>query len=78
MSGWQGTGPGAVVWPGYSVVWVRDGGDEGLSCVDATTGQVLQRWDAVQGPVATIGGGGLALAIDPPGTRLLPLTACPG
>jgi hypothetical protein len=49
-------GPGAIVWPGASVLWVRDGGDEGLSCIDPHTGDVLERWDTVQGPVASVAG----------------------
>jgi|GEM_PF-2175279 len=49
-------GPGAVVWPGASVVWVRSGGSEGLSCVDPQTGALLEHWDAVQGPVASVRG----------------------
>jgi len=47
-------GPGASVWPGASVLWVRSGGSEALSCVDPKTGAVLQHWDAVQGPVASV------------------------
>ncbi len=32
------TGPGALVWPGERVVWVRNGGDVGLTCIDAVIG----------------------------------------
>jgi hypothetical protein len=49
-------GPGAIVWPGASVLWVRSGGSEGLTCVDPQTGAVLEKWDAVQGPVASVRG----------------------
>ena len=49
-------GPGAIVWPGESVVWVRAGGSEALSCVDPKTGAVLEQWDEVQGPVASVAG----------------------
>jgi hypothetical protein len=49
-------GPGATVWPGQSVLWVRSGASEGLSCVDPQTGNLLERWDAVQGPVASVAG----------------------
>ena len=49
-------GPGAIVWPGESVVWVRAGGSEALSCVDPKTGAVLEQWDEVQGPVASVHG----------------------
>jgi hypothetical protein len=49
-------GPGAIVWPGESVVWVRAGGSEALSCFDPKTGAVLEQWDTVQGPVASVVG----------------------
>jgi hypothetical protein len=49
-------GPGAIAWPGASVVWVRSGGSEGLSCLDPQTGALLEHWDAVQGPVASVRG----------------------
>jgi hypothetical protein len=44
------------VWPGASVVWVRSGGSEGLTCIDPQTGSVLEQWPAVQGPVASVRG----------------------
>jgi hypothetical protein len=53
-------GPGAILWSGASVVWVRDGGDEGLSCIDPGSGAVLQQWREVQGPVASVPGVALA------------------
>ena len=49
-------GPGAIVWPGASVVWVRSGGSEGLTCIDPQSGAVLEQWDAVQGPVFSVRG----------------------
>jgi hypothetical protein len=49
-------GPGAIVWPGASVLWVRSGGSEALSCLDPQTGALLEHWDAVQGPVASVRG----------------------
>ena len=49
-------GPGAIVWSGASVLWVRSGGSEGLSCVDPQTGALLEQWDAVQGPVLSVRG----------------------
>jgi hypothetical protein len=49
-------GPGAIVWPGASVLWVRSGGSEALACVDPQTGALLEHWDAVQGPVASVRG----------------------
>jgi hypothetical protein len=49
-------GPGAIVWPGASVVWVRSGGSEGLACIDPQSGALLEQWPAVQGPVASVRG----------------------
>jgi hypothetical protein len=49
-------GPGAILWSGGKVLWVRNGGDEGLSCVNPMTGAILEHWDAVQGPVSSITG----------------------
>jgi hypothetical protein len=49
-------GPGAIVWPGQSVLWVRSGGSEGLACLDPQTGALLENWVAVQGPVASVAG----------------------
>jgi hypothetical protein len=54
-------GPGAILWPGAAVLWVRDGGDEGLSCVDPNDGSVLQQWNAVQGPIASVEGHAVAI-----------------
>jgi hypothetical protein len=56
----QQLGPGAVVWPGTGVIWVRDGGDEGLSCLDPVDGRILQQWREVQGPVASVTGNAMA------------------
>lgn len=49
-------GPGAIVWPGASVLWVRSGGSEALACVDPQSGALLEQWDVVQGPVASVRG----------------------
>lgn len=57
-------GAGAILWPGRTVLWVRDGGDAGLSCVDPVDGSVLQQWDSVQGPVASVPGYALAVGDD--------------
>jgi hypothetical protein len=56
----QEVGPGAAVWPGSAVVWVRNGGDEGLTCMNPADGAALQRWREVQGPVASTTGAALA------------------
>jgi hypothetical protein len=70
-------GPGAIVWPGASVVWVRSGGSEGLTCVDPQSGAVLEQWDAVQGPVASVRGH--AYAVNDGSLEQLSLTgACTG
>jgi hypothetical protein len=55
-------GPGAIVWPGASVLWVRSGGSEGLACVDPQSGAVLEHWDAVQGPVLSMRGHAYAVS----------------
>jgi DNA-binding beta-propeller fold protein YncE len=73
----QEVGPGAVLWPGSSVVWVRNGGDVGLSCIDPTDGRVLQQWLAVQGPAASIHGAAIA-ANDGQAIRLVLDGGCAG
>ncbi|HEY3924994.1 MAG TPA: hypothetical protein VGL75_10580 [Acidothermaceae bacterium] len=55
-------GPGAIVWPGASVVWVRSGGSEGLACIDPQSGALLEQWPAVQGPVASVRGQAFAVS----------------
>jgi hypothetical protein len=63
VSGADGSlGPGAIVWPGQSVVWVRSGGSEGLACIDPQTGALLEEWNAVQGPVASVAGKAYAVS----------------
>jgi hypothetical protein len=74
----QGSGVGAIAWAGSSVVWVRNGSDEGLSCVRASDGVVERRWDAVQGPVASNARIG-AFAVHDGLVYRLPLSeVCPG
>ena len=53
-------GPGAILWAGQHVLWVRSGGSEQLDCVDPTTGDSLQTWNAVQGPVTSVAGAAYA------------------
>jgi hypothetical protein len=70
-------GPGAILWAGQDVLWVRDGGDEQLSCVDPSTGTILEQWTAVQGPVTSVAGHayGVQTGVQP----LTPLSgACTG
>jgi hypothetical protein len=70
-------GPGAIVWPGHSVVWVRNGGDLGLSCLDAATGEVVGRWQGIQGSVSSVPG--LAYGVtDVELRRILLPPGCPG
>jgi len=54
-------GPGAVVWPGHNVVWVRSGGSEDLACISATNGAVQARWHDIAGPV--VSGNSVALSV---------------
>jgi hypothetical protein len=49
-------GPGAILWPGAHVLWVRSGADEGLFCVDPKSGDILEEWLSVQGPVTSTKG----------------------
>jgi hypothetical protein len=54
-------GPGAIIWPGQHVLWVRHGGDERLDCVEPVTGKVLQTWPEIQGPVSSVVGAAYAV-----------------
>ena len=54
-------GPGAVVWPGRGVVWVRSGGSEDLACMSSTNGAVQARWHDITGPV--VSGNSVALSV---------------
>jgi len=69
-------GPGAILWSGDKVLWVRNGGDEGLSCVDPKTGAIREYWDGIQGPVSSIAGHAYAVQGDV--VRLNLNAACPG
>jgi ligand-binding sensor domain-containing protein len=53
-------GPGAILWAGQHVLWVRSGGSEQLDCLDPVTGKVLQTWPEVQGPVSSVAGAAYA------------------
>jgi hypothetical protein len=53
-------GPGAIVWGGEDVVWVRSGDSEDLACLASGSGSVLAHWSGIQGPV--VSGAGLAFA----------------
>jgi len=70
-------GPGAVVWAGESVLWVRHGGDTRTDCVDAHNGRVIQTWPNIQGPVSSVAGA--AYGVNDGGLRRLSLDpACKG
>lgn len=69
-------GPGAILWPGTSVLWVRNGGDEQLSCVDPKTGEILEIWVAVEGPITSVEG--RAFGIHSGLQRLALFHTCPG
>ena len=55
-------GPGAIVWPGASVLWVWPGSSGGLACIDPQSGAVLENWNAVQGPVVSVRGHAYAVS----------------
>jgi hypothetical protein len=69
-------GPGAILWPGASVLWVRNGGNEQLSCIDPKTGEILEVWAEVQGPITSVEGH--AFGIQSGLQRLALFHTCPG
>jgi hypothetical protein len=70
-------GPGAVVSGGYHSLWVRDGTDEGLSCVNPATGAIQQQWLVNLAKVASMPGP-LAVGVNQPNLVQLTLGGCPG
>ena len=70
-------GPGAVVSGGYHSLWVRDGTDEGLSCVNPATGAIQQQWLVNLAEVASMPGP-LAVGVNQPNLVRLTLGGCPG
>jgi hypothetical protein len=54
-------GPGAVLWAGTGSLWVHDGGDEGMSCLDPATGAIRQQWQANLNWVASLPGTAIAV-----------------
>lgn len=70
-------GPGAVVSAGYYSLWVRDGTDEGLSCVNPATGAIRQQWLVQLFTVASMPGP-VAIGVNQPNLVQLALDACPG
>jgi hypothetical protein len=55
-------GPGAAIWPGTYVVWVRSGRNEDLICMGAADGSVKARWRDIQGPVVTSNGNAVTIS----------------
>jgi hypothetical protein len=54
-------GPGAILWAGTGSLWVRDGGDEQLSCLDPATGAIRQQWQAELNSIASMPGTAIAV-----------------
>lgn len=54
-------GPGAILWGGDDTLWVRDGADNGVSCVNPVTGEVAAQWSANLDPIASVGRTALAV-----------------
>ena len=70
-------GPGAILAAGSSALWVHDGGDTGLFCVDPVSGAVQQQWQRSGDPIASLPG--VAVTVDPPGlVRLMLAGGCAG
>jgi hypothetical protein len=70
-------GPGAILWAGTSSLWVRDGGDEGVSCLDPATGAVRQQWQAYLDSIASLPGAAVAV-FRPNLVQLEVINACAG
>jgi len=70
-------GPGAVLSGGYHSLWVRDGTDEGLSCVNPATGAIRQQW-LVQLFTVASAPGPVAIGVNQPNLVQLALDGCPG
>jgi DNA-binding beta-propeller fold protein YncE len=47
-------GPGAILSGGVESLWVRDGADEGMSCLDPATGAIRQQWRTGAETVASL------------------------
>jgi hypothetical protein len=62
---------------GYYSLWVRDGTDEGLSCVNPATGAIRQQWLVQLFTVASMPGP-VAIGVNQPNLVQLALDACPG
>jgi hypothetical protein len=83
---WQGltgdqaideAGPGAIVSPGRSVIWVGYTDSDAQSCLDPVTGRTLATWADLRGPVASVPGYVYAPQIDQLYRLQLP-AGCPG
>jgi hypothetical protein len=70
-------GPGAILWAGTSSLWVRDGGDEGISCLDPATGTIRQQWQANLDSIASLPGSAVAV-FRPNLVQMEVVNGCPG
>jgi hypothetical protein len=71
-------GPGAIVSGGSDSLWVRDGADTGLSCVNPATGAIRQQWQVGVARVASMPGP-IAIGVNQPNLVQLTVGAgCPG
>jgi len=70
-------GPGAILWAGTSSLWVRDGGDVGVSCLDPATGAIRQQWQANLDSIASLPGSAVAV-FQPNLVQLEVISACAG
>jgi hypothetical protein len=70
-------GPGAILSGGVESLWVRNGADEGMSCLDPTTGAIRQQWRTGAETVASLTR--VAVGVNRHNLVQLVLTAgCPG
>jgi DNA-binding beta-propeller fold protein YncE len=64
-------GPGAILSAGASALWVRNGADQTLSCLDPVSGAVRRQWQRGGDTVASVPGA--ALTVSPPNLYQLAL-----
>jgi DNA-binding beta-propeller fold protein YncE len=64
-------GPGAILSAGASALWVRDGADKTLSCLDPVSGAVRRQWQRGGDTIASVAGA--ALTVSPPNLYQLTL-----
>ena len=64
-------GPGAILSAGVSSLWVRNGADDAVSCLDPASGAVLRQWQRAGGRIVSLPG--IALTVSPPNLYQLAL-----